>query len=100
MFPKIKILIFEISFIIIKTSFIKNCKIIESISPFKYKECKKNYILLNNNCPCYDKNCISCTSSGSCNECKLSFILNKNEKNYICNIYHCIYFSEEGCESM
>ncbi len=95
-----KILIFEIFFIIIKTLFNENCKIIESISPFKCKECKKNYTLLNNNCPCYDRNCISCSSSypGSCNECKLPFILNKNENNCICNIDHCIYCSEQGCD--
>ena len=43
---------------------------------------KKNYTLLNKNCPCYDRVCKSCTSSyqGSSNECKLPFILNKNEK--------------------
>ena len=38
MFPKMKILIFEIFFIIIKSSFNENCKIIESIAPFKCKE--------------------------------------------------------------
>ena len=79
MFSKNKNINIWIFFIIIKTSFNENCKIIESISLFNCKERKKNYTLLNN-CQCYDRNCILFTSSGSYNEYKLSFILNKNEK--------------------
>ena len=100
MFPKTKTFLFQLFLIIIKTSFPNNCDKIISQNPFKCEKCKQKYTLLNNDCPCYDRNCISCTSSypGACIECKKPFILNPNEKNCICNIDHCLFCSEQGCD--
>ena len=41
----------------------KNCKKISLKNRFECIECKENYTLLNGQCPCYDRNCLSCSSS-------------------------------------
>ena len=77
-----------------------NCKKISSKNPLECIECEENYTLLDGKCPCYDRNCLHCSSSlyGACEECNLNFELDEKTKSCKCEIKHCIFCSENKCD--
>lgn len=98
MFPIITI-IYLLNYITkIKTDSQKNCK--NFYKNFDCVECKSGYTLLNGDCPCYDPNCETCSSSlpGACSLCKYPFKLNTQTNSCSCNIDHCLFCSEQGCD--
>jgi hypothetical protein len=78
----------------------KNCKKISLKNRFECIECKENYTLLNGQCPCYDRNCLSCSSSyfGGCEKCNINFELDEKTKSCKCEIKHCLFCNERGCD--
>ena len=61
-------------------------------------ECENDYVLLNGECVCYDKNCKKCKSSlyGACTECYPGFALS-SENTCRCNIPHCLLCDDYTC---
>ena len=81
------------------TFIIPNCKIINT-SNSKCQECEENFILVNGECPCYDRNCLKCSSSyyGGCSECKFGFILSSIDNSCRCKIKNCLFCSDNSCD--
>ena len=62
--------------------------------------CKKNYILKDGKCECYDSNCLICTSSfrfSDCLYCKNNLKMDKNNQ-CICNIENCEICGHNSCK--
>jgi hypothetical protein len=61
-------------------------------------KCEENYILLNGECVCYDRNCKICSSSlyGACTECHIGYALSA-DNTCRCKINHCLLCDDNIC---